>query len=670
MFLALSNTKAAESIFIFQDNAEETKDFSIFQDKSLCQNSLQQNNEKANRIKKYNEDGSLFVYDANQTEITYKREPLKLISKPASETTPLFEMTIEQSAMTTTRNDYSTGGVTDLEETNNRIEFDPDSASTRFIPKKADYNNVDSNNTSKIDFEPPAASTCFIKPILKSSKISQDVFNNENKNLADKEIEKEKLLELHLANNKLENDNNETNMTKFISEDCMTQMTNFTKSNKVRFNENSEKKAKSDETPSQTNKSEFEKTRVIGPNLSWESESQFMNNDCVSNNNTEVEIDFSLIKSSVKIVENNESKIINNYEMMSSDENEPLTSEKLDQTFQNDYHRLYFDNGIENTPALNQTSVTTLIKNINKEVDDQINKFNLNESVYQQMVERSIANLTQPPKNETILEETTINDNKEDDVSLSNNTLCEIAAVTTTTTTTSTNDNNKVDVSLVNNILCEMVAKTDNKVDVTLSSNNLCESVTTITTTTTTTSHKGDITFSNNTLSETIYEENSTNQNETILQAVKDPFNFEIKKRLLERGPISVLKMNKNYKSLCTCAPMIREKTACSLNDNETYDVLKEIGKGAYAKIYLIQNKNAKDKKYALKVDRQATAWEFYITEIIHERLATLSNENKMLINVKNSFVKIQQFMKYSDGCFSAMNYYKNGSLLVSFLLS
>ena len=78
------------------------------------------------------------MYDSNQTEITYKREPLKLISKPASETTPLFEMTIEQSAMTTTRNDYSTGGVTDLEETNNRIEF-----------------------------EPPAASTCFIKPILK-----------------------------------------------------------------------------------------------------------------------------------------------------------------------------------------------------------------------------------------------------------------------------------------------------------------------------------------------------------------------------------------------------------------------------------------------------------------------------------------------------------------------
>jgi hypothetical protein len=44
--------------------------------------------------------------------------------------------------------------------------------------------------------------------------------------------------------------------------------------------------------------------------------------------------------------------------------------------------------------------------------------------------------------------------------------------------------------------------------------------------------------------------------------------------------------MNKNYKSLSTSAPLIKEKTECSLN--EKYDVLKEIGKGAYAKVYLI----------------------------------------------------------------------------------
>jgi hypothetical protein len=38
-----------------------------------------------------------------------------------------------------------------------------------------------------------------------------------------------------------------------------------------------------------------------------------------------------------------------------------------------------------------------------------------------------------------------------------------------------------------------------------------------------------------------------------------------------------------------------------------------------------------------------------------------------MLVNVGNSFIKIHQFIKFNDGCFSAMSYYKNGSLLVSF---
>jgi len=154
------------------------------------------------------------------------------------------------------------------------------------------------------------------------------------------------------------------------------------------------------------------------------------------------------------------------------------------------------------------------------------------------------------------------------------------------------------------------------------------------------------------------------NLNETIIQAIRDPFSFDIKIRLLERGPIDKLKANKSYISLCSMAPIIKKKMSVTLNDNQSYNIIDEIGKGAYAQIYLIQNKSQKDKKYALKVDKQATAWEYYITEIIHERLAVMSNEKMMQIDVMTSFVKIEQFMKFSDGCFSAMNYYKNGSLL------
>lgn len=36
-----------------------------------------------------------------------------------------------------------------------------------------------------------------------------------------------------------------------------------------------------------------------------------------------------------------------------------------------------------------------------------------------------------------------------------------------------------------------------------------------------------------------------------------------------------------------------------------------------------------------------------------------------MPVNVSESFIKMHQFMKYNDGCLSAMKYYTNGTLLV-----
>ena len=43
-------------------------------------------------------------------------------------------------------------------------------------------------------------------------------------------------------------------------------------------------------------------------------------------------------------------------------------------------------------------------------------------------------------------------------------------------------------------------------------------------------------------------------------------------------------------------------------------------------------------------------------------------SEKKLFIDITNSIIKMDQFMKYKNGCFSAMKYYKNGSLLVGFI--
>ena len=346
------------------------------------------------------------------------------------------------------------------------------------------------------------------------------------------------------------------NMSKLIIEDCMTQATKW--SNCITKFKNKQPSNENNKIPIKT----LEKTGFSGQEISWDNESQ-IDIGTIASNDSEIDINFSLIKSDFKIIDPVIPEPI-------EDEIEPLTSEKLDQTFKIDYLRLYFPDSILNSPGNNQTCLT-------KMVDDQIKAFDLNETRHQQLAERTMMNLSQLAP---------------------------------------TNQNKTIPI---------------------------------------------DETFTDSA--------SELNLNETIIQAIRDPFSFDIKIRLLERGPIDKLKANKSYISLCSMAPIIKKKMAVTLNDNQSYNIIDEIGKGAYAQIYLIQNKSQKDKKYALKVDKQATAWEYYITEIIHERLAVMSNEKMMQIDVMTSFVKIEQFMKFSDGCFSAMNYYKNGSLLVILIL-
>jgi len=52
------------------------------------------------------------------------------------------------------------------------------------------------------------------------------------------------------------------------------------------------------------------------------------------------------------------------------------------------------------------------------------------------------------------------------------------------------------------------------------------------------------------------------------------------------------------------------------------------------------------------------------IFKAIHERLNNLVTQKLLHIDVTRSFIKMDQFIKYKNGCFSSMNYYENGSLL------
>lgn len=87
---------------------------------------------------------------------------------------------------------------------------------------------------------------------------------------------------------------------------------------------------------------------------------------------------------------------------------------------------------------------------------------------------------------------------------------------------------------------------------------------------------------------------------ETIVGAIHDPFDFEIRQRLLQRGPIDKLKSKTNYAQFDAEGPRIVMKKNLRLKKGCDLFVLEDVDKGAFAKIYLVETE--KKERVALKV--------------------------------------------------------------------
>lgn len=88
---------------------------------------------------------------------------------------------------------------------------------------------------------------------------------------------------------------------------------------------------------------------------------------------------------------------------------------------------------------------------------------------------------------------------------------------------------------------------------------------------------------------------------ETIMIAMREPFDFEVRDRLLARGPINELKKMPNYTELKGAnAPKIRKGHTLPFKAGKILNIIDEIDKGSYAKIYLVEDQ--KKTKLALKV--------------------------------------------------------------------
>lgn len=574
----IAKNQTSESIFIHRDKIDESplnppktpnfqsqqqsssKDFSIFVDQpTSSQTSNNLNTFKLPSIpgnnlpNKYNQDGSLFVYDQMTENLKQTRKPL--------------------------------GSIDDLKLLEN--EKGPEI--------ELDFNTQTTSLTKQIEFEPPIASTRNLRPILNklnqfdltnklqtivddSFELSLDKVNEDNE---EKDSEKEKLLNAHLnnldKNNKLEQINsNERLFSKMMSDDCITTSTkwglgsnngtdckkdiNIT-TKQVKFQLITDDKTEIISSATRRNITSSQTTQVGVLSFgSWDYDYLEIGKDLNRKTNKHIEIE---VDQTCKIIDQCELmqkdmqkdnisvplEIID--ETNSIEEAELLTNEKLEKTFNQDYYKLYHNDmfGSDNQSLfdINQPTQNTNL-NISKLIGlKQITEFNEIERQEDELI------------NKTVQDES----------------ICKI------------DDENRKQ-NLPNITLNGELIKDDNFV------NNL----TLVSETDTTCLGKSD----NN--SSIMTGATTTHLNETIINALRDPFSFEVKNRLINRGALDYLKKNPNYVSLRTNIPMIKEKINVSLKDGFTYKVIKEIGKGAYAKIYLIENKDSKSaQQYALKVN-------------------------------------------------------------------
>lgn len=128
----------------------------------------------------------------------------------------------------------------------------------------------------------------------------------------------------------------------------------------------------------------------------------------------------------------------------------------------------------------------------------------------------------------------------------------------------------------------------------------------------------------------------------------------------------AVAKMSKNGNDKTMTNLQLPPRLTFSGSD-DSYIVKRELGAGAFAPVYLIEDVSqdssqdwsvpaSKTQFYALKMEEPPTPWEFYMTRLTHERLASH--------RAAKSIIRIPRFHLYRDECYLIEEYRDQGTLL------
>ncbi|KAI7848195.1 kinase-like domain-containing protein [Circinella umbellata] len=119
-----------------------------------------------------------------------------------------------------------------------------------------------------------------------------------------------------------------------------------------------------------------------------------------------------------------------------------------------------------------------------------------------------------------------------------------------------------------------------------------------------------------------------------------------------------------DFSSLCSKRIQIGQMIQLSPN-GISFRIIKKVGQGGVARVYHAATNN---KNYAIKVEKPANSWEFYILNKLQHRLSINNNNNeKKMIPPSQYIIHVYDLYLFKDTSFLIMEYSNQGTLLDCF---
>jgi hypothetical protein len=472
--------------------------------------------------------------------------------------------------------------------------------------------NVDSpgltlstTNTKRLEFEPPAASTRNIKPLLnkmaaqKSSEAAAAALFNIDETFNDKEKSELNLPTELLMNHKQNEQDTNKNSDIIIDESSserkkslgLSPIGKSSQTKQVKFNDDltTFNNFNNNKSPAMTSTQFLSTTKPNSTvqmtqmtqmvNMTWDMGHMQMGGLVADHQEDNSHIRLNNTEFHFRTMCHQKTEKIPTIRIDEDDNNQLLTANKLEETFNNDYYKLCNYTCMNQSTALNltaqtgptaavmtTTTTTTTTTNTNTNTIEVTKYLSEAKQIFRSENEKNNLKPLSELTNKTIVEK---NENDEKEEGAAKKEQQKPALQYKQLANLIQNNNSSVNSSSNSTfVVSNLESVNDITSDLSTSISNMNQSV--------------------------------NNMNETIMYAIREPFSYEVKNRLLNRGALNELKQKPNFKSVAVSMPTIKVKTFFLIQD-KNYSITEEIGTGAFAKIYLVQNKEDK-KQYALKV--------------------------------------------------------------------